>query len=91
MTFSESDFGIFSESTIASDLAGCCRLHAHWNFISEFGEWRFERKCFRANIETSAAKIRRSSRILFFTHAVGEVFVAVQNDLSTASVLEKIG
>ena len=64
---------------------------AAWQLISESGEWRFERKCFRANIETSAAKIRRSSRIRFFTHAVGEVFVAVQNDLSTASVLEKIG
>ena len=61
-----------------------------WHQSSEFGEWRFERKCFRANIETSAAKIRRSSRICF-THAVGEVFVAVQNELSTASVLEKIG
>ena len=74
MTFSESDFGIFSESTIASDLAGCCRLHAHWNFISEFGEWRFERKCFRANIETSAAKTRRS-RIIFLLISVGEEFV----------------
>ena len=62
-----------------------------WHQISEFGEWRFERKCFRANIETSAAKIRRSSRIRFCTHAVVEVFVAVQNDLSTSGVLEKIG
>ena len=38
MTFSESNFGTFSEITIASDFAGCCKLHAHWHFISEFGE-----------------------------------------------------
>ena len=38
------------------------------------GEWRFERKCFRANIETSAAKTRRS-RIIFLLISVGEEFV----------------
>ena len=45
-----------------------------WHQISEFGEWRFERKCFRANIETSAAKTRRS-RIIFLLISVGEEFV----------------
>ena len=39
-----------------------------------FGDWRFERKCFRANIETSAAKTRRS-RIIFLLISVGEEFV----------------
>ena len=45
-----------------------------WHQISEFGEWRFERKCFRANIETSAAKTRRS-RIFFLLISVAEEFV----------------
>ena len=45
-----------------------------WHPISEFGDWRFERKCFRANIETSAAKTRRS-RIIFLLISVGEEFV----------------
>ena len=44
-----------------------------WHQSSEFGEWRFERKCFRANIETSAAKTRRS-RIFFLLISVEEEF-----------------
>ena len=35
--------------------------------------WRFERTCFRANIETSAAKTRRT-RIIFLLISVGEEF-----------------
>ena len=45
-----------------------------WHQCSEFGEWRFERKCFRANIETSAAKTRRS-RLIFLLISVAEEFV----------------
>ena len=61
-----------SEPPVAQLAAEAAR--AFWHQISEFGEWRFERKCFRANIETSAAKTRRS-RIFFLLISVGEEFV----------------
>ena len=71
-TFSEPNLGNMfeSEPPVAQLAAEAAR--AFWHQISEFGEWRFERKCFRANIETSAAKTRRSIRISFFIF-VGEV------------------
>ena len=51
LTFSESDLLDFPMPQ-----------RALWHLISEFGEWRFERKYFRADRETSAAFYRRVSR-----------------------------
>ena len=48
--------------------------------------WRFERKCFRANIETSAAKTRRS-RIFFLLISVGEEFVVFHLCISIPKIV----
>ena len=74
-------FQHFSRSTRFAILINPLHRSPCSKFCSKIAEnllslifWRFERKCFRANIETSAAKTRRS-RMIFLLISVGEDFV----------------